>query len=362
MTDCCCYFPWEFTPPKVRVTTRLLNPATSGTPPAELWRADEWNGAQGTTNNRVVKGITFHSSGDVIVGYEGFGGANGIRRRFIVDGTEVWNTSGECSIRGVACDSSGNVYVGHGDTLRQLSGADGSELWSVVIPGTLVDIVGIASDGTHVYVAVNSEASPFQQGHVRKFDSDGNEITDDDWPFQYPGSNMKSIDTSPSASGVFVGVDTIPASISARISRHDKATGTITGSIIFGGSAFQNESLSAVPGGGFFACDPSSLAGGGSCNEGIQNPAAPPPALVMVPGGGGGFGAFGFTAHAVAADVHARAVLASGLSGVAYHQRAGASWPNPQLPAVWTDAILPAFEVRLASDGKIAVGGGRIEL
>lgn len=356
MSNCCCEFPWSFTKPEIAefVTTRLFE--DTGSPPDEVWHADELGLSTGSSDTtQVVIAIAIHSSGDVIVASE-----NGkIRRRSAADGSTVWEVDEDTIVHGLACDSSGNVYVALGTdptiNLVQLSGVDGSENWSVNLPNeTFTDaggnvtvspsaITGICSDGTHCYVAAFYSGGGIDGPMVTKWDNTGTEVVTatgvhTGWP-AYPSFNFnRPLDVDSDGTYIFYTAITTFGGIWLHRLQSD-------GTLDWSSTHVRNTSkgISAIGNGGCFI-------------EG-QHPASGLFHTVEVSSTGTSLGAITVAALSVKA-VEAGKMLIGHLDGLRFYERAGASWAGES--PTWTATPLVPHVIEMSGDNPV-IGGGREE-
>src|SRR3989339_792655 len=185
------------------VITILLTQLSLGDNVTPLW-TKTYNGA--TNGNDYGTGIAVDISGNIYVtGYESVTGqGNNIwTRKYDNNGSEVWTkthngvTDGSDQGRGIAVDSSGNVYVtgseeiaGHSYNIwTRKYNSNGAEIWTRTYNGAANSTdsgIGIAVDDSgNVYVTGTEEVTGQSYNiWTRKYDSSGSEV----WTKTYNGS------------------------------------------------------------------------------------------------------------------------------------------------------------------------------
>jgi len=136
-----------------------------------------WNTFLGSSDYDVVNSIVVDGNGNVYVGETSystwgspityFSNNTSVVAKLTSDGALLWNTflgsgSGIRNVRGVAVDSSGNVYAGVDNGFVAKLSTDGTLLWNTFLGGSAGNgnICGIAVDGSaNVYVGGNSSSS-----------------------------------------------------------------------------------------------------------------------------------------------------------------------------------------------------------
>src|SRR3989339_655122 len=185
------------------VITILLTQLSLGDNVTPLW-TKTYNGA--TNGNDYGMGIAVDISGNIYVtGYESVTGqGNNIwTRKYDNNGSEVWTkthngvTDGSDQGRGIAVDSSGNVYAigneeitGHSYNIwTRKYNSNGAEIWTRTYNGAANSTdsgIGIAVDDSgNVYVTGTEEVTGQSYNiWTRKYDSSGSEV----WTKTYNGS------------------------------------------------------------------------------------------------------------------------------------------------------------------------------
>ncbi|MGI6416679.1 MAG: SBBP repeat-containing protein [Thermoguttaceae bacterium] len=173
-----------------------------------------WTSQFGTTHHDYVTGISADSSGNAcLTGYTDLGHGfpsvdlHAFVCRYSADGTELWtrefSTTASSVTKGIATDSSGNIYVagytydslagtnaGYEDAFVRTYNADGAELWTRQFGTASFDrATGVSVDSCGDVYLTGNTGGVYTRGadaFVRKYAANGDEL----WATQFGGFRL----------------------------------------------------------------------------------------------------------------------------------------------------------------------------